>query len=238
MKKRTISLMLGILAVMMLVGVGFATWVITKSVEVQKQGSINVEEVKEDQLQATVTFVGTDHFAFTANNRTALATDWLTSDSTDRENLSVTIKVVVTNAENEKVDSHIVSTFSITEAAYNSMAGYLVAPAGGTTANGAYTVTLTELNAAPEGQEAIAAGIHYYTVSFAWGDNFKENGTGNALNPLDYFNGGTDDGNDRLAESTTASTNAEAAKEVLNGLFTALNNQQFTFTVKVSAKAN
>ena len=97
MKKRTISLMLGILAVMMLVGVGFATWVITQGASTAAEGQINVEVVKDERLDVTYTFAsGKENFAFGFKADSSVENPWLTSNNDTPENLVVELSVKVT----------------------------------------------------------------------------------------------------------------------------------------------
>jgi len=259
MKKRIITLMLGIIAVVMLVSVGFAGWVITQSVTVEQTGNIVVEDITRDALSATVTFVGEDEFKFTAS-RAQQTGDWLLFDDfTDNpENLSVTIKVEVRNGEGDLVDSNIDVEFAVKAAAYTILTqNDVVAPQGtytdgtakfgGAEAIAAKILTVEELTVAPSGQAAIADGIHYYTVEFSWGDAFKI-GDAQPVNPQEYFNGDgiKDTDTTRLGGLTADTTvngvevknNADAAEALLKGLFalSSSNVTAYQFTVSVWAK--
>lgn len=100
MKKRIITLVLSALAVVLLVGVGFASWVVSQGDANEQTGNILVETVKDERLHVTVTLISNNEndkkFQFGAP---ANATEgWLHEDGADPvlENLQVKFQVVVT----------------------------------------------------------------------------------------------------------------------------------------------
>lgn len=98
MKKRIITLVLSALAVVLLVGVGFASWVVSQGAGSEQTGNILVETVKDERLHVTVTPDG-KKFQFGSLSSSHEASDWLYEDDAENQivqNLTVSFEVVVT----------------------------------------------------------------------------------------------------------------------------------------------
>lgn len=102
MKKRTIALMLSVLAVMMLVGVGFATWVISQSQELSSEGNIIVDTVTDERLFARVSVDETERQGVNdiifgwKKPAEDFDNPWLTNEAADKEqNMKVVLKLEV-----------------------------------------------------------------------------------------------------------------------------------------------
>lgn len=86
MKKRTIALMLSVLAVMMLVGVGFATWVISQGDSKEVPGSLVVETVKDNRLNVSVTAVKSGNYEHTTTHNVITADAYASLDASEQAN--------------------------------------------------------------------------------------------------------------------------------------------------------
>lgn len=95
MKRKTLTLVLCLLTVMSLVGVGFASWVISADASVPVEGNIIVDTVADKRLELTVAFENDQKdIKFCGAGETVLdpATNWLyLDDSSKVENLIVTV---------------------------------------------------------------------------------------------------------------------------------------------------
>lgn len=232
MKKRTISLMLGILAVMMLVGVGFATWVISAGDGKTSNGTIQVDTVTDNRVYVEVSWVdGENQLRFVSNKETQ-TNAWLTSDNAN-ENLSVTLKVVVKDRTGANTDANVTSEFSMSNAAFACFDNLLVGPTGlATESVESGEPVYAKATIAPDTEANHETGVYYITIQFAWGSAFSVESAA-PVNPFDYFNGGDVDGNNRLA-GQSVETNGDAAKLVLNQLAAISENANFSLTVSVS----
>jgi len=95
MKKRIITLVLSALAVVLLVGVGFASWVVSQGAEDTQTGNILVETVKDERVHVVID--GGGDFSFSSPELESYS-GWLTENDVDadHENLHVVFNVTVT----------------------------------------------------------------------------------------------------------------------------------------------
>ena len=107
MKKRIITLVLSALAVVLLVGVGFASWVVSQGAESNQTGNILVETVKDERLAVSVTPDGKS-FQFGAPEGASASGKWLFEDNDHAvpENLEVSFTVVVTRPTAFELDAN------------------------------------------------------------------------------------------------------------------------------------
>ena len=209
MKKRTIALMLSVLAVMMLVGVGFATWVISQGDSSSAQANIVVDTVTDERVYASAAVApgSKDSFIFGYDDSDVPTYDWLSNDDdTKEQNLTVTFRVTVKDRENNPVDdATVVPTLQILKPGATPDAD----PVAVTLPDWIVTPVLTQANIVNNHD-----GTYDLTVTFAWAAAL------NNSNPYQYFNGGKSDGNDRLAGLDPANyeTNADAALKVLKDI--------------------
>lgn len=102
MKRKTLTLVLCLLTVLSLVGVGFASWVITATTSESEGGNIVVDTVNDTRYTLTITAPGDDSIKFTAP---AGATDgWLTSDTDKTAVLSVNFNCTLTKNNGEEFE--------------------------------------------------------------------------------------------------------------------------------------
>ena len=210
MKRKTLTLTLSILACLALIGVGFASWIISADTSATAEGSFIVDTVTDNRLVATgrwITINGTDvisdensaKVSFGAPETMDNTSAWLTNDGKGTaEKLTVVYELTVKTKGDSTGVTGLTDKITGTISCDATYEDYIVLP----------TVTVSE-----EGE-----GVYRLTLTFTWGSKF-----GN-VNPYEYYNGKTY--TDELAQ--TALTDL---REINN-----LNSQKFTLTINVKSK--
>lgn len=185
MKRKTLTLTLSILACLALIGVGFASWVISAGKTETVTGNIVVDDVSDKRISLTYEWVGGNSSIIYGwdENYTVKTTDWLKNDTVDKKaDLDLTLKVTVKDGNNNLYDPESISATIAADAAY-------------TTAKGKGVVgELPTLTAVKE-----STGVYKIEIKFTWGEHFGGN------NPLAFYNDGT----------KNAETHGKDAKEYL-----------------------
>lgn len=216
MKRKTLTLTLSILACLALIGVGFASWIISAEVSATPaEGSFIVDTVTDRSYkvegawlsnQSNITFGAPD----TMNN---VENAWLTNNSEDKkENLTVTYQLTVKYGDNTPatgIKDKIITTVSAPAdpnytAAVNG--GLIIAPTNATVVE------------APEGN-----GKYNITVKYQWGEHFGK------VNPYTYYN--LKNATDKLNGSET--TYMQDAKTSLETLSKIEASVKFTLSITV-----
>lgn len=224
MKRKTLTLTLSILACLALIGVGFASWIISADATKNEKGNIIVDTVKDKSyvISAASWKDGNSKISFGAPKEMNLTGAWLTNDSTDKtENLTVTYQLTVTYADTTPatglVDSNkIVATFGApNDPKYNKAIsdGLIIAPE---------STIITETS----------AGVYEITVTYKWGKHFANSaGATEGVNPYTYYNGNGRQANDIIGETST--TYMQDAKISLKTLEDIGANVEFTLTIEI-----
>ncbi|MCI5789008.1 MAG: hypothetical protein MR002_06665 [Acholeplasmatales bacterium] len=216
MKRKTLTLTLSILACLALIGVGFASWIISAEVSATPaEGSFIVDTVTDRSYnvegawlsnQSNITFGAPT----TMNN---VENAWLTNNSEDKkENLTVTYQLTVKYGDNTPatgIKDKIITTVSApADTNYTAAVdgGLIIAPTNATVVE------------APEGN-----GKYNITVTYQWGEHF-----GN-VNPYTYYNAKT--ATDKL--SGTETTYMQDAKKSLDTLSKIEETVKFTLNITV-----
>ena len=172
MKRKSMATLIGGLLSVCLIGVGFASWIIVQGDKEEVQGNVRVEEVVDKSVFVEAKLATDDdgYFNFTSpksSNDTVPGFeegDWLRSDTTTKEKMSVVFDVTVTNPENEKDSA--VSVNVAPDAKFTGIEKFVSLVANEnidlTDKTGTYTTTLT--------------------VTFKWGTYFE------GQNPYEFFN--------------------------------------------------
>ncbi len=210
MKRKTLTLTLCLLVCLSLIGVGFASWIITKNVDENADGNIVVDVVEDQRYSIEYEWVDSKSSLVFGYNPsvTQMENAWLTNTTTDttkNENLTVTLKVTVKNA-GAAIDKEPVSTVSIVDDANTNWAK---AKAANLVTDPTVTVTKVE----GEGN----TGVYNITITAAWGTAFD------STNPYTYYNN---------LEATDA--NMDAASTNLK-MIEALSSITFKLNIKVTA---
>lgn len=217
MKRKTLTLTLSILACLALIGVGFASWIISANTSTTAQGSFIVDTVTDNRLEATgrwitITKDSGENEVVTSDDNSAKVsfgapatmdkTDaWLTNDKKGTtEKLTVVYELTVKTKGGEFVSNlsgdEITGTVNCSDETYDPK--YVALP----------TLTVTNKG----------NGIYYLQLDFDWGTDFG------GKNPYVYYN--EKEYSDALAEE--AFNKLDAIK--------ALNNIKFTFNISVENK--
>lgn len=211
MKRKTLTLTLSILACLALIGVGFASWIISADTSATDEGSFIVDTVTDNRLVATGRWITINGTEVTSDENSAKVSfgapatmdktgAWLTNDKTGTtEKLTVVYELTVKTKGNSTAVTGLTSTeitSSLSCAA--TYKGYIVLP----------TAVVSE----------VGAGVYRLTLEFKWGSKFG------GVNPYEYYNGKTY--TDELAQ--TALTDLGEIKK--------LNSQKFTLTIDVKSK--
>lgn len=217
MKRKTLTLTLSILACLALIGVGFASWIISAEVSATPaEGSFIVDTVTDRSYkvegawlsnQSNITFGAPT----TMNN---VENAWLTNNSEDKkENLTVTYQLTVTYGDGTKATgiANKITAVVTAPADENYTAavdgGLIIAPTNATVVE------------APEGN-----GKYNITVTYQWGEHFGK------VNPYTYYN--LKNATDKLNGSET--TYMQDAKTSLDTLSKIEASVVFTLNITVA----
>ena len=224
MKRKTLTLTLSILACLALIGVGFASWIISADATKNEKGNIIVDTVTDKSyvISAASWKDGNSKISFGAPKEMNITGAWLTNDSTDKtENLTVTYQLTVTYADTTPAtglvnSNKIVATFGASKDQNYSKAisdGLIIAPK---------STTIKEL----------PGGVYEITVTYKWGKHFANSaGAEEGVNPYTYYNGNERKANDKIGETST--TYMEDAKTSLKTLENIGANVEFTLTIEI-----
>lgn len=217
MKRKTLTLTLSILACLALIGVGFASWIISANTSTTAQGSFIVDTVTDNRLAATgrwititkdsgenevvTSDVNSAKVSFGAPATMDKTNAWLTNDKKGTtEKLTVVYELTVKTKGGEFVSNlsgdEITGTVICSDETYDPK-----------------YVALPRLTVTNKGN-----GIYYLQLDFDWGTDFG------GKNPYVYYN--EKEYSDALAEE--AFNKLDAIK--------ALNNITFTFNISVENK--
>ena len=99
MKKRKLTLLISIFAVLAMISVGFAAWVITNNAEAEDQGNVRVDVVDDKRLGITAEIKNDADVVFGAKEKnSAVQYNWLKYEDTNlNENLTIYVKLTVDN---------------------------------------------------------------------------------------------------------------------------------------------
>lgn len=186
MKRKTLTLTLSLLVCFALIGVGYASWIITNTNTSDLEGNIVIDSVEDKRLTVVYEWVtdstGTillDDGDETKNDEGKVsptlaygmktgvtgAPTWLSNDA-NTENLSAYLKVTVTDKSGNPVDANVVSSLSVSNATKWDNA-----------------VTEGLIGNVPTIDEAskISTGVYVVSFTLTWGKRF-----GN-VNPMQFF---------------------------------------------------
>ena len=222
MKRKSMSLLMGSLLTVCLVGVGFASWIIIEGDKELVTGTVNVETVEKKTLTITATWdeandaTGTNDSVFSFGSSDDADTGWLRNTTGEGERLSLNLDVSIDNHEYlSSVKATIAVKTNASSFAEAVTAKYVTNPVlkvGDTVlTDGAVPVTEYE-----DGEFTINASI-------AWGDFW-------GMNPYAFYNTGHK-ASDKVGATET--TYAEHAYTHLGALKTKLNGVTFEITIEV-----
>ena len=224
MKRKSLTLLICLLACLALGSVGFAAWVITADNSDTATGQVRVDVVKDARLQVEAEIVGNIVFGSRAKSSTVTGT-WMqyekTLDGTLAldENLTITLKLTIGSFSNLKAEGTALTvTFSDEEDEVlfeSAIAKKYVAALPVVS----YTKAQLEglANAAADDASKLENDELYLEIdyTFAWGEAFGY------TNPIDYYNG-----------LTYTKELGDEAFATLNDLNSILNNVSYLVTIE------
>lgn len=244
MKSKLGLTLISLLSVVVLVGVGFAAWIITNpDVSATVDGSIQVEEVKDQRYTISGKSDG-EAIIFGHKTESSITNPWLqVDDAANAENLTGVITITVKyNEYNDLPDNFVVKMESgklaeggtwepDTKYAAAVTAGYVAFPTVSYTANGSVAEVSQTIMWGDSGTSLTVPKTAFtndgtenkltleLTVKFNWGTKFG------SKNPYTYYNN----------KMTYSESVADAAKADLIKIKTDLDGLQYRMTITPSA---
>lgn len=216
MKRKTLTLTLSILACLALIGVGFASWIISAEVSATPaEGSFIVDTVTDRSYKVEGAWLNNQSkITFGAPDTMNAENPWLTNDSEGKtENLTVTYQLTVTYGDGTKATGIANKITAVVTAPKNE--NYTAA------VNGKLIIAPTNATVVedPEGN-----GKYNITVTYQWGEHFDK------VNPYTYYNAKT--ATEKLNGSET--TYMQDAKTSLDTLSKIEASVVFTLNITVA----
>lgn len=214
MKRKTLTLTLSILACLALIGVGFASWIISANAVDKAEGNIIVDTVADKTYVVSGSWLdGKSSITFGAPATMNADDPWLTNDSKGKtENLIVTYQLKVTYGDTTPatgIKDKITALVAAPESAKYTAA-----------VNGKLIIAPTNATVEETGE---GTGVYNITVTYQWGEHFGK------VNPYTYYNEKT--ATDTLTDSTT--TYMQDAKTSLDTLSKIEETVKFTLNITV-----
>lgn len=219
MKRKTLTLAISVFALLAIISVGFASWVITKDVTpANKSGTFTVETVEEYGVKIDAVWVNeagveleTDP-AIVFGNKTADKGQWLYSPTIGLQNLSAYLKITVSVTNASALDGKKVETrFSVNEENLSKYSDALEHYITGPSNNSTYATGEFLGTAFSESTLTITKTVEF---KFDWGAAF-----GN-VHPIEKW-------------TSYTTENATAAKTALDALYNDLNGIRYNVKVSV-----
>lgn len=208
MKKKFSLTLISILSVVVLVGVGFAAWIITTpNVKKKQTGTITASGVTDARYELTATITNGSIVFGKPSDYSADSSDWFKPVDVDNERLTATLTLTLTDPEGNALaetvfNNYLPDTFTFTMNATKAKevdntgfnaevtAGRIKNPTISYTANGETNATTKDVTlgtAIEIAKNAFTKGADNkytlaITITFAWGNNG---------NPYTYFHGKT-----------------------------------------------
>lgn len=214
MKRKTLTLTLSILACLALIGVGFASWIISANTSTKAEGSFIVDTVADKTYVVSGEWLeNKSSIIFGAPATMNAKNPWLTNNSEGKtENLTVTYQLTVTYGDGTKATGIANKITALVTAPEN--ANYTAA------VNGKLIIAPTNATVEETGE---GTGVYNITVTYQWGEHFGK------VNPYTYYNAKT--ATDTLTDSTT--TYMQDAKTSLDTLSKIEETVKFTLNITV-----
>lgn len=216
MKRKTLTLTLSILACLALIGVGFASWIISAEAKKEAAGNIIVDTVADKTYVVSGEWLENKSSIIFGAPATMNNTEstWLTNNSTDKkENLTVTYQLRVTYVDNTPATG-----------IKNKITALVVAPESASytaAVDGGLIIAPTNATVVETGE---GTGVYNITVTYQWGEHFGK------FNPYTYYNAKT--ATEKLNGSET--TYMQDAKTSLDTLSKIEASVKFTLNITVA----
>lgn len=232
MKRRSLTVLLCLLAIISLASVGFASWVISASDEKIATGNITVEEVEDERLEikyltfssAKATYdydakTGTmPNFEFGILPSDEITNPWLTNPDLKEQVLKITVKFKVFEYG---------TTTEVKDLTENEISVVFEALDGLLSETKDDVINEYAKIKASKPKVEYKDGNYTFDLELEWGSYFS------GQNPYTYYN--SKKPNDPIEENSTI-TWADEAKTKLNTMYAALQKATFKVTITVTPK--
>ena len=243
MKSKLTITVASILSVLVLVGVGFAAWVITNpNVEANRDGTIEVDTVTDNSYDIKAEFLAPNDgtIVFGKKEDSSITKPWLTNNE-KTEKLTATLTLTAQNFQaaswnSIKTKTLIVSMKSVkgtsddtgfgklvtdTYITYPTLSGKGITSGALADWNGTVEINLDDFTHAENAETA----TYELTITFAWGSKFTSGST--VVNPYTFYN-----------KQDYSTDLAKKANTALTDLYNGLNGVSYKVNItekKVSA---
>ena len=232
MKRRSLTLLVCLLACLALGSVGFAAWVITNDANAQDTGTIRVDVVKDARLSISAEITEGEQIIFGAKEKdSSVANSWMKYEETDdagvklNENLKAKIKIVIGNFD--YLDTLTITLTEDTSAYYaQALAAEYVAALPVITKTAAELKDIADADADDENKIENGTLTVYLDIKFKWGEAFD------GKNPIDYYNGF--EYSDDLADESIEKL--DDLREIFEGTEGSEHTVTYVATVEVTTK--
>lgn len=219
MKRKTLTLTLSILACLALIGVGFASWIISADTSTTAQGSFIVDTVSDKSYTVTGDWKDKKSEIIFSAPTGDTTSGWLTNDSAKKENLTVTYQLTVKYGDNTPATG--IKDKIITTVSAPADPNYTAAVNGG---------LISAPTSATVEETAKGSGIYNITVTYKWGKHFADSAEASeGVNPYTYYNGKEATGKLNGSE-TTYMQDAKTSLETLSKIEASV---KFTLSITV-----
>lgn len=219
MKRKTLTLTLSILACLALIGVGFASWIISADTSTTAQGSFIVDTVSDKSYTVTGDWKDKKSEIIFSAPTGETTSGWLTNDSAKKENLTVTYQLTVKYGDNTPATG--IKDKIITTVSAPADPNYTAAVNGG---------LISAPTSATVEETAEGSGIYNITVTYKWGKHFADSAEASeGVNPYTYYNGKEATGKLNGSE-TTYMQDAKTSLETLSKIEASV---KFTLSITV-----
>lgn len=219
MKRKTLTLTLSILACLALIGVGFASWIISANTSTKAEGSFIVDTVSDKSYTVTGDWKDKKSEIIFSAPTGDTKNGWLTNDSAKKENLTVTYQITVKYGDGTAATGLVSGDSS-------KLTAVVTAPNSANYKAAVNAKLITE-NPTITVEEEGSTGVYNITVTYKWGEHFA-NAEGINQNPYVYYN--AKQPSDVLIEGTTY---LEDAKSSLKTLAAIESSVKFTLTINI-----
>ena len=215
MKRKTLTLVLCLLATFALASIGFASWVLTNpdvTVTGTTQGDFTVYDATDKSVSVAASISPTGFIFGAPVTQETFSNPWLTMEGLEKDVLTVTITLTVTNYESLGTDGLTVEVYQLFEGSglKTAIDGTYITCTSGSFAQknitlnkeskSAYSLTKTFSKSAIQ----TGNGTVSFELTFEWGTAFG------SKNPYNYYNA--------LTYDASAATKLNALYAALNGL--------------------
>ncbi len=225
MKRKTLTIAISFFALIAIVSVGFASWVISRpETSIDGNGTITVESVDSSSIIEITNVNVSGKIVFGSPAKMDTKNAWLKSNATEHENLIVTVTIELSGKPGDTEEITLAaaadtnaSNFELAKTKYYVQNIKLISTSSTSYEDDAITKILGSEFTKVDDTDKYEAS---FKVAFKWGSAF------NSINPYNYYN-----------SLVYSAATAKDATDKLAELHTLLTGVNYKVTVKLPAKA-